>query len=98
MGFIQPCARIGLHQQRRPSACRCPLAAGSIKRVVDPRQRAPGASKIVDRLQFPVRTGFAGVAFELQKWQISWQPEPLRQVIIGFLFPAGAPNELEMIA
>ena len=37
------------------------------------------------------------VAVELQKWQLSRQSEPLRQVIIGLLLPAGAPNEFKVI-
>jgi len=98
VGFVQSCAGIRLHQKCRPNASCGPVAAGIVERIVDPRQRALLASEVVYRLQFPVRTGFAGVAFELQKRQISGQSDPLRQVIIGFFLPTGAPNKLEMIA
>ena len=69
--MIESLAGFSLHQQRRPSACRCPLAAGFIKRVVDPRKWAPGASEVIYCLQFPVRTGLPWVAFELKKRQFA---------------------------
>ena len=56
------------------------------------------ASKVVDRLQFPVGAGFAGVAFELQVVKIAGEAKPLWQVVVGLLFPASAPNKLKMIA
>ena len=98
MDFVQPDARFSLDQKCRPNASCSPVAAGIVERIINPRQRALLASKVVYRLKFPVRTGFAWVAFELQKWEIAGQSEPLRQVIIGLFFPAGAPNQLEMIA
>jgi len=96
--FAKSGARFGLDQKCRPGAICSPVSAGIVERIVDPRQRALVASKVVDRLQFPVRTGFAGVAIELQKRQITGQSEPLRQVIIGLFLPTGAPNKLELIA
>ena len=98
MEGVQPCAGFGLHQQSWPCTLRCPLPAGIVKRIIDPRQRALVASKVIYRLQFPMRASLPWVAFELQVGELSRQAEPLRQVVIGLLFPAGAPNEFEMIA
>lgn len=97
MGFVQPSAGFGLHEQRRAASRCCPAAAGLVERIVDPGQWALVASEVVYRLQFPVGAGFPWVAFELQIRQIAGQPEPLRQVIICLLLPAGAPNKLKMI-
>ena len=95
--FVQASAGFSLHEQGWSGARCSPAAAGLVERIVDPRQWALGSGEVIDRLQLPMGAGLSRVAVELQKGQLSRQSEPLRQVIIGLLFPAGAPNELKVI-
>jgi hypothetical protein len=72
-----------------------PLVTALVEAVVDPGQR-PAAAVLVQGPQLPVCRAEAGGAAEGQVRELG-EPEDVRQVVVGFLLPAGRPDHLEML-
>src|SRR6185312_4393648 len=77
------------------AARRGPLVALLVERVVDPRKRACTGEGF-DRVELPVGVAAADGPLEAQEGQAGGQSEQMGEVVLGPLFPAARPDELEI--
>ena len=94
LGLGEAHGRVGRHEQRRAGARGGPGAAALVVGVVDPGGRAVGARVGVDRAELPVGAVLGAVG-EADVRPAGRQAEQVREVAVGAVLPARAPDALE---